>query len=76
MSKERETHIKDLERLRKQRLIARDALFAAGKEEFKRESSAKWADFSVDDKGRMLASVQHDDVKGCTPKMIQWFLNI
>lgn len=73
MSKERKNHIKDLERLRKQRLIAREALLRAGKLDFKRSDSAKWADFSVDEKGRMLASVQHDDIKGCTPEMIKWF---
>ncbi len=73
MSKTKETYVKNLERLRKQRLIARDALFAAGKPEFKRESSAKWADFTCDEKGRLIASVQHDDVADCTPEMIQWF---
>ena len=73
MGKQRDTKIKDLERLRSQRLLAREALYRAGKLNFKESGSAKWADFSVDEKGRMIASVQHDDVKGCTPEMIKWF---
>lgn len=67
------TYVKDMTGLREKRLLARNAMERAGMLEFKRESSAKWADFTVDEKGRMLAAVQHDDLKGCTPEMIQWF---
>ncbi len=69
----KDTHVKDWDRLRAQHLIARNALEQAGKLNFKRYSSAKWADFVVSDRGVMTAKVQHDDVKGVTPEMIQWF---
>lgn len=71
--KKRETHVKDINRLRKQKIIAREALIRAGKLDFKRNSSAKWTDFSIDENGCMIASVWHDDLKGCTPEMIRWF---
>ncbi|MGI6233228.1 MAG: hypothetical protein ACOYJF_10330 [Prevotella sp.] len=73
MEYRKETHVKDIEGLRAKRLIAREALMNAGKIEFKRYMSAKWADFYVDDHDRMFAVVQHDDVAGCTPEMIRWF---
>ncbi len=69
----RDTKVKNLQALREKRLIARDALYAAGKQDFKNQGSAKWADFTIDEKGRMIAMVQHDDVADCTPEMIQWF---
>lgn len=69
----RKTYVKDIERLRKQHLVARNALIQAGKLDFKRESSAKWIDYGKDETGCIVAKVQHDDVKGCTPEMIQWF---
>jgi hypothetical protein len=70
---ERNNHVKDMARLRQAHLVARDALFAAGKPDFKRYSSAKWADFFINEHGNMFACVQHDDVKDCTPEMIKWF---
>jgi hypothetical protein len=69
----KETYVKDWEGLRAKRLLAREALIRAGKPEFKRYMSAKWADFYKDEHGRMFATVQHDDVEGCTPEMIKWF---
>lgn len=73
MYQKRQTHIADLERLREKRLLARSALERAGMLECKRQSSAKWADYAIDEKGCAVASVQHDDLKGCTPEMIRWF---
>lgn len=73
MAKKRETYVKKLDNLRAKRLIARDALYAAGKPNFKNQGSAKWTDFEILPNGQMLASVQHDDVENCTPEMIQWF---
>lgn len=73
MAKRRETYVKKLEDLRTKRLIAREALYAAGKPDFKNQGSAKWTDFEILPNGQMLASVQHDDIENCTPEMIQWF---
>lgn len=67
------THVKDWPRLRAKRLLAREALFRAGTPDFKSRSSAKWADYGKTVHNCLLAQVQHDDVKGCTPEMIQWF---
>lgn len=67
------THVRDWPRLRSQRLLAREALERAGKLDFKRESSARWADYGQMENGCVLAQVQHDDIKDCTPEMIQWF---
>lgn len=69
----RKTYVKDFSRLREQHLLARNALVRAGKADFKRESSAKWIDYTKDENGCIVAKVQHDDVKDCTPEMIQWF---
>lgn len=69
----RVTHVKDMEPLKKQRLLARDALERANKLAFKRESSAKWADYAKCEDGCMIARVDHDNIKNCTPEMIQWF---
>ncbi len=69
----KETHVQNIEDLRAKRLLAYDALSRAGKSEFKRYETAKWADFYKDSDGRMYAVVQHDDIKGCTPAMLRWF---
>jgi hypothetical protein len=71
--KESQTHVKDMDRLRKDHEIARQALVRAGKKQFKRESSAKWADYVQDERGCFFAQVQHDDLEGVTPEMIVWF---
>lgn len=73
MIKKVNPHIKDWNRLREQRLLAREALIRAEKLDFKDINSAKWTNFTKDKNGCMIASVQHDDVKGCTPEMIKWF---
>ena len=70
---ERKNFVKRMDDLRQKRLIAREALYNAGKPDFKNDGSAKWEDFYVDDHGRMFACVQHDDLKNCTPEMIKWF---
>lgn len=67
------THVKNWDKLRADRLRARDALENAGKLDFKRYSSAKWADYVKDENGCLYARVQHDDVKGVTPEMVKWF---
>ncbi|MFV0560495.1 MAG: hypothetical protein ACK5NA_07245 [Enterococcus sp.] len=68
-----DTHVKDWDRLRSQHEIARNALIRADKAEFKRYSSAKWADYVKDEHGVVTAKVQHDDLKGVTPEMILWW---
>lgn len=73
MSVNKRTYVNDWERLRRQRLLARDALMRAGKPDFKRQSSAKWADYIQEENGCVAARVQHDDIQDCTPEMIQWF---
>lgn len=73
MSVNQKTYVKDWDRLRKQRLLARDALVRAGKPDFKRQSSAKWADYIREENGCVAAKVQHDDIRDCTPEMIKWF---
>lgn len=73
MKWKKKKHVQNWEQLRKQRMLARDALVHAGKLEFKRYSSAKWADFIEESDGSRVAMVQHDDVEECTPEMIQWF---
>lgn len=70
---ENKTHIMDPDGLREKRLLARTALFNAGKREFKTDGSAKWTDFTVKPNGIMLAQVQHDDLEGLTPEMVKWF---
>lgn len=73
MGTNRKTYVADWERLRAQRMLARDALLRAGVPDFKRQSSAKWADYTRLEHGGVLACVQHDNIKGCTPEMIKWF---
>ncbi|MGI6229811.1 MAG: hypothetical protein ACOYJL_02735 [Tractidigestivibacter sp.] len=67
------SHVADMKRLRECHDNARNALIRAGKKEFRRYEDAKWADFDEFPDGRMLASVQHDDLDGVTPEMIKWF---
>lgn len=59
--------------LRAQRLLARQALQRAGKLPFKPESSAKWANVSVDGRGALLVQIEHDDLAGVTPAMLKWW---
>ncbi|MGI6232672.1 MAG: hypothetical protein ACOYJF_07470 [Prevotella sp.] len=69
----KETFVKDWDSLRTKRMLAREALYRAGKPEFKPYMSAKWTDFYKDEHNRMIAAVQHEDIKGCTQEMIKWF---
>lgn len=59
--------------LRQQRLLARQALERAGKLAFKRESSAKWTNVSVDRRGVLLVQIDHDNLAGVTPEMLRWW---
>ncbi|WLP89887.1 hypothetical protein [Gordonia sp. NB41Y] len=59
--------------LRRQRLAARDALRNAGTLAFKPVSSAQWTDVSVSRRGAIRVRIQHDDIAGVTPEMIQWW---
>lgn len=59
--------------LRRQRLLARAALQRAGTLDFKRESSAKWTNISVDRRGVLRVQIQHDDIAGVTPEMMRWW---
>lgn len=59
--------------LREQRLLARQALARAGTLAFKPESSAKWANITVDRRGALLVQIEHDDIAGVTPEMLRWW---
>ncbi|MFE0679103.1 hypothetical protein [Streptomyces sp. NPDC058867] len=63
----------DLAALRAQRLKARAALQRAGLLAFKPESSAKWTNVAVSRRGGIRVQIEHDDLKGCTPAMLQWW---
>jgi hypothetical protein len=65
--------IRDLPKLRKQRLLARDALKCAGKLDFKPESSAKWSAITKNRDGSILIQIEHDDAKDISPKMLLWW---
>ncbi len=73
MSQINKTYVKDMSDLREKHERARNALYAAGKKDFKKDGSAKWIDYTRDEYGRIVAQVQHDDIEGCTPEMIRWF---
>lgn len=54
-------------------MLARQALQRAGKLPFKPESSAKWANVSVDSRGALHVQIEHDDLVGVTPAMLTWW---
>jgi hypothetical protein len=60
-------------RLRTQRLKARQALERAGVVAFKPVSSAKWTNVTVSRRGGIRVQIQHDDLQGVTPEMLQWW---
>ncbi len=62
-----------LEILRQERLRARAALAAAGRLPFKPVSSAKWTNVYVTSRGALRVQIEHDDIKGVTPEMLQWW---
>jgi len=62
-----------LEALRQERLRARAALAAAGTLAFKPMSSAKWTNVTVSPRGGIRVQIEHDDIKGVTPEMLQWW---
>lgn len=70
---DKDTMIEVDDELRRQRLLARQALQRAGKLPFKPESSAKWADVSVDSRGALRVQIEHDDLAGVTPAMLKWW---
>lgn len=59
--------------LREQRLRARRALERSGRLSFKSIRSAKWTNVSVSRSGAMRAQIEHDDIKGATPRMMRWW---
>lgn len=59
--------------IRHQRLLARQALVRAGRVAFKPVSSAKWVDVTTTRRGGVRVQIEHDDIKGVTPEMLQWW---
>lgn len=63
----------EMEQLRQERLRARAALANAGTLAFKPVSSAKWTHVQVLPNGGLRVQIEHDDLKGVTPEMLQWW---
>lgn len=61
------------DKLRTQRLRARKVLEKAGALQFKPVSSAKWTNVTVSRRGAIRVQIQHDDLSGVTPEMLQWW---
>lgn len=59
--------------LRDQRLKARNVLKKAGVVGFKPVTSAKWTNVTVTRRGAIRVQIQHDDIAGVTPDMLQWW---
>lgn len=59
--------------LRAARLDAWNALFRAGKLNFKPVSSAKWVNMECTWAGKMHVRIEHDIIRGCTPEMMRWW---
>lgn len=66
-------YIKNISKLRRQRLAARNVLKRAGRLSFKPQSFAKWADITYTKNGSILIQIQHDDASGVTPQMLKWW---
>lgn len=61
------------ERLRRQHLLARQALIRAGHPDFKTVGSAKWVDIRRSWDGRVLVQIEHDTMAGVEPQMVCWW---
>lgn len=66
-------YVKNLDKLREERLIARNVLKKIDKLPFKATSSAKWTDITRTKNGSILVQIEHDDAKGVTPEMLKWW---
>lgn len=61
------------QKVRDQRLAAREALARSGDLAFKPVSSAKWTNISISPRGAMRVQIEHDDIAGATPQMMRWW---
>ncbi len=67
------TAMTEQDQLRAARLLARNALERAGKLAFKPVSSAKWLDVRRTWAGKLHVCIEHDTIRGCTPRMMRWW---